>query len=412
MNRKLFLLVALSLLTCELSFAQGTWMQKASLPDTARVDAMSFAIGTKGYVTQGSNVNMARLHSTWEYDATTNSWLQKQNFSGIARWQGVAFTIGTKGYIGTGQDNSSNYNNDLWEYDAATDTWTQKASMPTLGRDFAIGFAIGSKGYIGLGACASAPPFNDFWEFDATLNTWTQKASFPAPNGRMVAVGLSIGSKGYVGTGLDQTGTRYDDFWEYDPLTDSWTQKANFAGGQREEIDGAHFSVGNYGFIGTGRSVISSNWVYYNDFWKYNPLTDSWTLIQNLPAAPRIGASSFTINAVGYVGLGYNGFATAFNDLWSFTPDIANDVNEAYFTNSISIFPNPFSTQATLKANKILTNATLNIYNSAGKEVKEMKNISGQIITISRDQLAAGTYIIRVMENNKLISTAKLTVSD
>ena len=59
---------------------------------------------------------------------------------------------------------------------------------------------------------------------------------------RRHAVGFSIGNKGYVGTGYDNNINYHNDFWEYDPATDTWTQKANFGGGARYGAVG--FSIG------------------------------------------------------------------------------------------------------------------------------------------------------------------------
>lgn len=59
-------------------------------------------------------------------------------------------------------------------------------------------------------------------------DTWTQKADFGGGITE-AAVGFSIGNKGYMGIGGGYT----QDFWEYDPDTNSWTQKANFGGAPR-----------------------------------------------------------------------------------------------------------------------------------------------------------------------------------
>jgi N-acetylneuraminic acid mutarotase len=404
MRKNTCLLFFLSAIFCKTTFAQsGTWMQKASLPDTARLDAMAFAIGTKGYVTQGGDANMDRLHTTWEYDAANNTWTHKNNFSGVARWQGVSFSVGTKGYIGTGQQQlSGSYNNDLWEYDPSTDAWTQKATMPTVGRNMPVGFSIGAKGYVGLGASQSNGVLYDFWEYDPSLNSWTQKANFPAPSGRMSAVGLGIGSKGYVGTGWTNTNTYYNDWWEYDPALDTWTQKTNFPGGTREEIDGAHFVIGNFGYIGTGRTVINSSWVYYQDFWRYDALNDVWAAIPTLPAAPRIGASAFTINNIGYVGLGDNGNTTAYNDLYSFTPNpVMTSTNEIENENLISIYPNPSTGVFTLKldmgqwASGKGKNCEIEIYNCLG-EIIFQSQINNRQSEINLSDEPNGIYFVNV----------------
>ena len=354
-------------------FSQGVWTQKASFPGSARGDAFSFSLGTKGYIIAGSNSN-SWFNDVWEYNASSNSWSQKQNFISTARWQGVSFNIGAKGYIGTGQDGSSIQHNDFWQYNPATDSWTQKANVPTTGRNFAVGFSIGNKGYIGTGLNGTSVYFHDLWEYDTLANTWSQKADFPA-GGRLTAVGLSIGTKGYIGLGKDSIGTFKNDFWEYDPISDSWTQKTNYAGGIREEMDGSHFIIGSYGYVGTGRAVVSSSWVYYNDFWEYNPSNDSWVQILNYPGNARIGASNFSINNKGYIGLGFIQIPvlTAFNDLWEFTPDSTENVNEINFDNCFSVSPNPTTGKIEIQ-NPNYKMEKIKMFNALGEKVVETRS--------------------------------------
>jgi len=76
----------------------------------------------------------------------------------------------------------------------------------------------------------------------------------------------------------------------------------------------------------------------------------------------------------------------------------------------ISVYPNPFSEQATLLADNFLRNAALEIYNCFGQAVKEIKNIFGQTITLHRDNLPAGFYFIRLIQNGKLITTKKIII--
>lgn len=79
--------------------------------------------------------------------------------------------------------------------------------------------------------------------------------------------------------------------------------------------------------------------------------------------------------------------------------------------NQISIFPNPFSSEAILYADKPLTNAALTINNSLGETVKHFENISGQSFALSRENLQAGIYFIRLTEENKTF-TRKLIITD
>jgi|ERR1035437_6446744 PKD repeat protein len=78
----------------------------------------------------------------------------------------------------------------------------------------------------------------------------------------------------------------------------------------------------------------------------------------------------------------------------------------------ISIYPNPFSSSTTLQSDIFFKDATLTIYNSYGQTVKQIKNISGQAVTLTRDNLPSGLYFIRLTQDNKILATDKLVITD
>ncbi|MDP2388536.1 MAG: LamG-like jellyroll fold domain-containing protein [Bacteroidota bacterium] len=90
------------------------------------------------------------------------------------------------------------------------------------------------------------------------------------------------------------------------------------------------------------------------------------------------------------------------------TVDIAENIEKT----GVSVYPNPFSYAATLKTNGVLSNATLIIYNSIGQEVKQIRNISGEEITIERDDLPTGMYIISLSQDNRKIAIKKMVITD
>jgi N-acetylneuraminic acid mutarotase len=153
----------------------------------------------------------------------TNVWRPRADFAGQGRAFAVSFSIGTKGYVGTGYNGAPLA--DFWEFDPATNAWTQKADLPGGARERAAGFSIGAKGYIGTGLTGINTMFDDFWEFDPASNIWTQKATFPG-GVRQYAVGFSIGSKGYLGLGTAFT-LYPTDLYVYDPAIDSWSATSN-----------------------------------------------------------------------------------------------------------------------------------------------------------------------------------------
>ncbi|MBI4931792.1 MAG: T9SS type A sorting domain-containing protein [Bacteroidetes bacterium] len=87
-------------------------------------------------------------------------------------------------------------------------------------------------------------------------------------------------------------------------------------------------------------------------------------------------------------------------------------VGEELNKTGIRVFPNPFSWEITLKMKDNFNNATLTVYNSFGKQVKQLKNISEQTITLHRDNLPSGLYFLRLTQDNKTISADKLVITD
>ena len=398
-----FFLTISCLLSPTYSFSQGTWTQKTAFGGTARWYASGFCINTKGYI--GTGYGNGYKRDFWEWDQNTNAWTQKAVFGGTIRAGIAAFSIGTKGYIGTGEDASVRYK-DFWEWDQATDTWTQKAVFGGTARRTAVSFSIGNKGYIGTGWDGTACK-QDFWEWNgdpasSTYNTWTQKASFGGA-ARLGAAGFVIGTKAYIGTGISGTPsnyTYYNDLWEWDQTINSWAAKTNFPGAARHSATG--FSIANKGYLGTG-SAGSTSITRYQDFWEYNPVTDTWAQCTNFGGSARQGAVGFSIGTKGYIGTGEDpGYK---QDFWEYDPNGITSVSESSIETAVSVFPNPFSTQVAFNLREEVNDASLFIYDLSGKEVNQI-NFSGKQIIVQRENFSLGTYLYKIISEGKNIQIA------
>jgi len=161
--------------------------------------------------------------------------------------------------------------------------------------------------------------------------TWTQKATFPGLN-REWPVAFSIGNYGYVGTGWDSTSccnNPLTQFWQYDPALDVWTQKADFGGIARATAVG--FAIGNKGYIGTG------GWQsHLDDFWEYDPGTNVWTQKATFPGGARAVAVGFSIGNFGYIGTGATNSGSAY-DMWQYNPVTDTWVQKASIPVAIGI---------------------------------------------------------------------------
>lgn len=147
---------------------------------------------------------------------------------------------------------------------------------------------------------------------------WTQKASFGG-DARHRCTGFAIGNKGYIGGGHINSGVEitHEDYWQYDPGTDSWTQIADFGGGKRYQSTA--FSIGEFAYVGLGEDDQDA---YFNDFYRYVPQLNIWQQIASYPGHPRRGASGFVIGQFGYVGTGQSDFGYL-KDFYKYDP-VAN----------------------------------------------------------------------------------------
>ncbi len=79
---------------------------------------------------------------------------------------------------------------------------------------------------------------------------------------------------------------------------------------------------------------------------------------------------------------------------------------------TLKLFPNPFNNQTTLSSDKFFHNATLTMTNTFGLTVKQMENINGKTIILKRDNLSRGLYFIQLFENNEIIASKKIIITD
>lgn len=196
--------------------------------------------------------------------------------------------------------------------------WIQKADFGGLARHRTTGLAINNKAYMGLGHYNGAGVnilYDDWWEYDPSTNAWTQKADYMGGD-CYHAAGFTIGNIGYVGTGRTSAigSILVQDFFKYDPVTNTWTPIASFAGvGRRGAVS---FVVDDIAYVGTGES----NSGRVGSFYKYEPLIDTWTQVSSIPSSDRTSAVAFSIDAYGYVGTGDMSTGPT-NDFWQYDPN-------------------------------------------------------------------------------------------
>lgn len=166
-----------------------------------------------------------------------------------------------------------------------------------------------------------------------------------------------------------------------------------YLGNYSNDIDTDPLYTAPSGGCGMGYNGTTANWSLQS----VSPCINAGDSIGTYPSTdiagnPRIVGGRIDIGAYEYQGS--NGF-----------------VNYDIY-NRIIIYPNPFSYQTTLQMNKIFKNVTLTLYNTQGRQVKQINNISGQTISLQRDNLSSGLYFLQLIQDNKILTTDKIVITD
>jgi|GEM_PF-46372 len=223
-------------------------------------------------------------------------------------------------------------------------SWDKIGDFPGFPRSGAVYFVINDTVYVGTGfnyqlsSNSTSLGFNnafgrlsDFWKYDPSIDSWVQKASLGDSIGtgpgtgagkvaaggfaRSNAVGFSIGNYGYVGTGSPDGGTTLlSDFWQFDPTAGKWgkwTRIAPFAGGYAAQplaprYSALAFTIQGRGFVGGGTTFGKMN---LKDFWEFVPgdgsfLSGTWVQQPDIGGSKRANAFVMIIDDFAYVGGG------------------------------------------------------------------------------------------------------------
>lgn len=298
------------------SYSQS-WTFKTTFPGNQRNGLVSTMTDTKGYAGLGAS-GCCLSKDLWEFDPLANTWTKKADFPGGLRYYAIAFSINNKVYIGLGKDNNGNTYSDLWEYNPLANSWTKKADFPGGAREKSAAFVLNNIGYVsgGIVYTPGAGPQRDLWAYDPATNTWQQKASIPTldavgdPNGVNVSrtdhFAVSICGKGYVGGGRYYTFPARNDMWEYNPTTNTWTLKGILPspnGGGNGLFSATAIVQGDRVYIGAGKKQVGNNFIDSNMVWEYNPTTNVYAAISNLPTSAE-RPMGFSFNGRLYMGNG------------------------------------------------------------------------------------------------------------
>ena len=310
----------------------GNWVRAAAIGDAPRGNASCFVIGDTAYVGLGYNElagGLRRLTDFWSF-TVAKGWTQLPDFPGAARSNATAFSIGNYGYVGVGYD-AVNVYKDFYRYDPAFHAWSRKADFHDPRYD-AVGFGLQGKGYIGTGYNVYSR--NDFYQYDTAADTWTLVAGTSGDfSKRRGAVALVYNDKAYIVTGSNNN-VMVRDMWSFDPSQAvPWHQLADITNTDPASWDDGYTDIardqatafvnGDQAFVTTG-----SNGTLQTSTWAYDFASDRWSRRTAYPTAPRTGAVSFTVSGLSFLGSGFSGSNSTFDDFEQFQPKAPFNSND------------------------------------------------------------------------------------
>ena len=190
--------------------------------------------------------------------------------------------------------------------------WLQLKEVGDQERHIGFSFSDGTHVYVG-GGISDHDPRKDFLMYDPDTKTWTQKQDLQ--EGLRGAVAFWVNGNGYVGTGIDRFGKATNKFYKYNPNSDTWSVINTFPGEAR--ANAVAFVIAGKAYIGTGSSESGG---FYHDFYEFNPVTETFSPAGDMGIDNnRDGAVAFSINGKGYCGFGFDGSYYR-NDLFEFNP--------------------------------------------------------------------------------------------
>jgi N-acetylneuraminic acid mutarotase len=206
-----------------------TWGFAAELPVALHHPV---AVGLTGKVySLGGQLRSGETARTLAYDPALDQWTDLSPMP-TARGGGAAAVIGDQIYVAGGRSPAANA---FEVYDAGDDEWTVLPDLPQSfpGRNHLAATAIGGKVYVAGGRYDgdgfSSPMTRSLDIYDPVSNGWTKGADLPRERGGLngIAANGCFFVWGGEGGDIGEPNNVFPDHDVYDPTTDTWTQLAD-----------------------------------------------------------------------------------------------------------------------------------------------------------------------------------------
>ena len=226
------------------------------------------------------------------------------------RSEASATVLGNRIYIIGGDDTDEKVTNVVRVYDPNTDHWSVSAPLP-IPIDHTGSAAYNDKIYVVGGFIEGKRPTDSLLIYDPVANEWQKGKPLPEPRGALTAD--FINGTLYAAGGVDASHTPVATNEAYDPKTNTWTERAPMPTPRHHHtsavVDGKLYVIGGR-ILGNGvQSQINEALTNLDDNEMYNPLNDSWTMMEPMPTKRSgIASAASPVNGNIYVFGGENPF--------------------------------------------------------------------------------------------------------
>lgn len=164
----------------------------------------------------------------------------------------------------------------MWRYDFDSKTWEELPPMPTARG--AHGAAIVGDTLYAIGGRDGPDSYDTVEAYDIERGVWSSRAPLPGPGRDHLGV-AAMGGYVYAVGGRRDDAVEFDDFYRYDPRTDTWTELPPLP----VATSGANLDrVGNE-LVVSGGEGSENQWVTGRTY-AFDPARGSW---RRLPSSPR-----------------------------------------------------------------------------------------------------------------------------
>src|SRR5262249_38607631 len=214
----------------------------------------------------GGIVNNSAVTNAYKYNPLTNTWTSIASLPQPRGWFS-ATSDGTYIYLLGGVDQNFNTTATLWRYDPVTNTYNTSLPSYTIPTYFHACAYLNGKIYRIAGRAIGTDFHVEVYNIDT--NTWSMAANYPFANHSLMAA--AVGNYIYAGGGNASPSNA----WRYDPNTDAWTAIADLPAGRSAAASGAY----------SGRWILAGgdvNFVISTSAIAWDPATNTWCDLPNM----------------------------------------------------------------------------------------------------------------------------------